>query len=384
MSPKTSVPRPAGRVQLVLGAGAFLTGLAAGGMLFGATVYSSHADTGAGAIAALQALGVFIGSLVCIPFSRSGRLPHVASVAAAAAAALCFLAMRETQLVALAVFLVGLSVGIAVATTDVVAALLRGAGKAASTILKTALFGAVGATLSPLLIQACVMAEISIYIVPAVALVTAGLLWLAVTASRSDSGALDAPLWTWPALKPAMILAFLFGFIDNGILSLAPSHFQGAGASGWTLALIGLAAGAGAAFVQLGAVLRVERTDARPKPLLFITLALASGCLLVGAFGLKPLEAGLMLVAIGVLIDVFYGLGLVETLRTSDRDNMAGAATGYVCACALGEIVGPLASDFASARDQLHLLYLAPIVLMALTVIAMALRPRRVLAPTPC
>lgn len=373
-----------GRAQTTLSAGAFLTGVAASGILFGTTVYSSYADTGPGVIAALQALGVFIGSFVCLPFARSGRLSAFAGTTAAVASVLCVLAMRETALVPVAVFMVGLSVGVAVAATDVLAASLRGVGKAASTILKTALFGAVGATLAPILIQLCIVAEISVYIVPAAALLTAGLFWLGVKAPHQDSGPLGAPLLIWPALKPAMILAFLFGFIDNGILSLAPSHFQGAGASGWTLALIGLAAAAGAAIVQLAAVLRVERTDAPPKPLLFITMALAAGCLVVGAFGLQPLAAGLMLVAIGVLIDLLYGLGLVETLRASDRDNIAGAATGYVCACALGEIVGPLVSDFASARDQLHILYLAPIAFIAVTVIAMALRPRRVLAATPC
>lgn len=380
-------PSPTGpETRVLLASGAFFTGLAAGGMLFAATVYNTHEDAGPGAMAAIQALGVFVGSFVSLPFCNSRRLPACAGLFSLCAAVSCLLLILSTSqsFAPFVVALVGLAVGLAVATTDSLAAVLDGPGKSASTILKAALFGALGATVAPILVQAAVTGGQSSYVVSGGALALASVSWIRLGSAGLEPETLTPRRWSWPCLRPAMALAFLFGFVDNGILSLAASHFYRTGASGWTVAAIGLAAGAGAAIVQLAAVFRLEGKSGKNRTTLFYVMALAGFCLVAGSLGLKPLMAGILLVTTGILIDVIYGLGLVETLQNNKAHELSGAATGYMCACALGEVVGPLASDFAGSQNMMNLLFLLPAALLAISMVALIAKSQRAAGVNPC
>lgn len=336
-------------------------------------------------MAALQAVGVFVGSFLSLPFCTSKKLPAVTGLLSLCAAIACIALTASAQpgLTLLAVGVVGLAVGLAVAATDALAALLDQPGKAASTILKTALLGALGAAVAPILVQGTMAATASVYVVPAVGLALASGSWFFLRSSAVGSAELATRKLIWPSVTPAMALAFLFGFADNGILSLAPSHFYRAGASGWTVAAIGVAAAAGAVLVQLAAVLHVERKARPDSGVLFYVMALTGFCLVGIASGFQsPILAALLLVALGILVDVIYGLGLVETLRSNRGGDLSRSATGYVCACALGEVVGPLASDFAGAQNVMSLLFLAPAAMIALAMLRF--RPQPVMGATPC
>ena len=384
------LPRPAGIQTVVepgilIGFAALFTGLAAGGALFASTVYSSDGQWGPGAMAAVQAVGVFVGSFLSLPYCTSKKLPAVTGSLSLCAALACVVLTAATPqgLTLVAVGLVGLAVGLAVATTDALAALLDKPGRAASTILKTALLAAFGAAVAPLLVQGAVAASVSAYVVPAAGLVLASGSWFALASAAFGPDEPAAKALPWPALKPAMALAFLFGFADNGILSLAPSHFHHAGASGWTVAAIGVAAAAGAVVVQLAAVLHVERKARPDQRTLFYVMALTGFCLVGVASVLQsPILAALLLIALGILVDVIYGLGLIETLRSNKGGDLSRAATGYVCACALGEVVGPLASDFAGSQNMMSLLFLAPAAVLAFAMFSF--RPQPALGAKPC
>lgn len=370
---------------VLISVAALFTGLAAGGALFASTVYSSDGQWGPGAMAALQAFGVFIGSFLSLPFCTSKKLPAVTGTLGLCAAIACVLlaAAPLHSLTVVAIGLVGLAVGLAVATTDALAAQLDKPGKAASTILKTALLAALGAAVAPLLVQGAVAGSASAYVVPAAGLVLASGSWFALASASVGPEEPVTRTLTWPALKPAMALAFLFGYADNGILSLAPSHFYRAGASGWTVAAIGVAAAAGAVVVQLAAVLHVERKVRPDRGTLFYVMALTGFCLVGVASGLQsPLLAALLLVALGILVDVIYGLGLIETLRFNHGGDLSRSATGYVCACALGEVVGPLASDLAGSQNMMSLLFLTPAALLAFAMFSF--RPQPALGAKPC
>lgn len=369
----------------LIGLAAFFTGLSAGGALFASTVYSSDGHWGPGAMAAVQAAGVFLGSFLSLPICTSKKLPAVTGLLSVCAAMACllFTAATSQSLTLVAVGLVGLAVGLAVTTTDALAAVLDEPGRAASTILKTALLAAIGAAVAPLLVQGAMAATASAYVVPAAGLVLAAGSWFALTTAPDVPDEPAARKLAWPSLKPAMALAFVFGFADNGILSLAPSHFHHAGASGWTVGAIGMAAAAGAVVVQLAAVLHIERKDRTDQGTLFYAMALTGFCLVGVASGLQsPILAALLLVVLGVLVDVIYGLGLVETLRSHQSSDLSRAATGYVCACALGEVVGPLASDLAGSQNMMSLLFLVPAGVLAFAMFSF--RPQPALGAKPC
>ncbi len=362
----------------LIGFAALFTGLAAGGALFASTVYSSDGQWGPGAMAALQAFGVFVGSFLSLPFCTSKKLPGVTGLLGLCAAIACvfLIAVPLHSLTLFAVGLVGLAVGLAVATTDALAALLDKPGRAASTILKAALLAALGAAVAPILVQGAMAASVSAYIVPAAGLVLASGSWFALASAAFGPEEAATRTLIWPSLKPAMALAFLFGFADNGILSLAPSHFYRAGASGWTVAAIGVAAAAGAVVVQLAAVLHVERKARPDRGTLFYVMALTGFCLVGVASGLQsPILAALLLVTLGILVDVIYGLGLIETLRSNHGGDLSRSATGYVCACALGEVVGPLASDLAGSQNMMSLLFLTPAALLAFAMFSFRPQP---------
>lgn len=336
-------------------------------------------------MAALQAVGVFVGSFLSLPFCTSKKLPAVTGLLSLCAASTCLVlsVSAPASLTMVAVGLVGLAVGLAVATTDALAALLDQPCKSASTILKTALLGALGAAVAPVLVQGAMSATDLAYLVPAVGLVLASGSWFLLRTSAVGSVELAARNWIWPSVTPAMGLAFLFGFADNGILSLAPSHFYRAGASGWTAAAIGVAAAAGAVVVQLAAVLHVERKARPDGGALFYVLALTGFCFAGIASGFQsPIVAAVLLIALGILVDVIYGLGLVETLRSNRGGDLSRSATGYVCACALGEVVGPLASDLAGSQNMMSLLFLAPAALIAFAMLSF--RPQPALGAKPC
>ncbi len=339
-------PRPA--VRIVAALASLWTGAAAGSCLFVSTLWAAgrpadnlSPEITVGLAAAVQAAGVFIGSFLVARLGR--RMPSGRVVAAGLimAAALCaqMIILPPGLWAFLCLAGAGIAIGLGVAAIDGLAAAWA-PDRPTSAVLKIALAGSVGAMLAPVLVQIAKDAGISTLVVPIASFLVAGALWTALRTPAAQTPSPRGPRWGLLVLP-----AFLFGVVDNGILALAPAQASVDGAATWTVAWLGFTAAAGAALVQLVAVLRAETAPGRGR----VAHQLMVGCLvgLAGALALlalrpEPMMAGMLLTLIGLLADIAYGLGLFAYLRTVPAGTVAGATAAYVCACALGETVGPV------------------------------------------
>lgn len=357
-----------------------VTGLAAGSSLFVATLwFADHpgafsGETMAGFAAALQAAGVFLGSFVVARLLGGVPAGRLVAAGLLLASALCLLlaAIAPGPLALVCLMVVGAAVGLGVAGVDSMAA-ATSPDRPTSAVLKIGLAGAIGAMLAPLLVHLAGVIGGAPFLTPAIAFSTAGGLWMLVP-SRADAPDRDRTPQRWGLY---VLPALLFGVVDNGVLALAPAQAAIDGANSWTVTWFGLAAAAGATLVQLGAIWKAERSPGAaetPDRLLAAGLLALISALVVLALRPTPLIAGGLLTLVGLLADCIYGLGLFAYLRRVAPGQVAGATAAYVCACALGETVGPLVLPWLGQWTGKA----APLVAAVLAVICMAAARRPV------
>lgn len=145
-------------------------------------------------------------------------------------------------------------------------------------------------------------------------------------------------------LNPAIFLAaLLFGFMDNGFLTLLPDYFVAGGLDRSEVILTSFAAFAGICACQIPAGALSMRFEAfavlRVTVLLLIAGVLALMLLMNNPLARLPLAFGL-----GGLVDVIYTVGLVSLAASMPRHRMAAANACFVSFCGLGEVTGPLAT----------------------------------------
>lgn len=339
------------------------TGFGAGATLLLATVEAARGAEGAspGLAAMAQALGVFAGSVAAARISSAQGIRLTAVLALAVSVAACLLLARGVDIAVLVLGLLatlGLAIGFSVAALDRRLA-AQAVEKAASSVLYIGLFAAVGVMVAPLLMLMGPEDGGRLYLAPAAAFGVAMLAWL--TSSAAKEAQTPPPPRTLIAAGPLLLLAFLFGFIDNGALSMAPAFFASQGASNLTVLIIGVSAVAGAAIVQLVAIVRAEGSDQAPRPdLLMACLAIVAIGLFLLALSKSIAVNAFLLVIVGVAVDIVYGLGLLLHLRTSARSEVGRAAASYICAAALGETVGPLILDLVRHSSSQAVFFLLP------------------------
>lgn len=324
------------------------TGFGAGSTLLLATVGAARAAEGVtpGLAATAQAVGVFAGTVFAARVSAARTEALTSRVAFAIAIAACLMLTQGAPAAAPAALLLGalgFAVGFSVASLDRRVA-GQEAGKAASSVLYLGLSGAVGVMVTPLLLLLPPGPGGHLFLAPAIAFAAALFLWKTGSAAAGETPEPYRALGG--SAGPLILLAFIFGFIDNGALSLAPAFFAGQGASNLTVSIIGIAAVAGAAIVQLAAIARAEKDAAPGRPwLLFVCLTVVAGGLFALAVSRNVAVNAVLLVVVGVAVDIVYGLGLLMHLKACPATRIGKAAAAYVSAAALGEVLGPLILD---------------------------------------
>ncbi len=329
---------------------ALALGVGAGGVLFAITVEAARAagSGSAALLAALQALGVFMGAHLA---SRSCRAPSSRRAAAAAALAalativlVCDLSLPFSA--PLAVLIIGWGVGASVALVDGSMALRAQEHTRGSAVVGIALFSSIGAAAAPFLAQVADGIGAGLFAPSAIAFCGAAALGLTAPTAGHAATVFDRRIRKADPVQLSLLAVaapLLFGIIDNGVLALAPAQLIIAGADGWTAALVGVAAAAGAAIVQIGAVKRLEFGRARaPAQVLKGSAAIVIACLLLLALLPGAGATAFLLIILGVAIDLVYGAALVICLTNASPGGVAKAAGLFVAICALGEIFGPL------------------------------------------
>lgn len=361
---------------------ALATGLGAGASLFVATMAAAKGASAVtpGAVAALQALGVLLGSFLAMRVVGPKGRPVAPIVALAVAATACFGLSSPAVPSGLAAALlvqIGLAIGLSVASMD--AAVAERSGKhAASSVLGVGVFGLAGIMIAPLLVQAVRGFSETAYLVPAVAFAAGAACWIGMPRLRSSPPLKWPGHFHLPRPHPLVLTALLFGVVDNGVLSLAPAYFSSTGASDLVAMGIGFTAAAGATIFQLVAIVRAETGDASGRVSLLLT-CLSFTALLLAMLCLPTslVLKGLLLTLLGFTVDVAYGVGLFVYLSRLPATQAASATVGYVCACALGETVGPILVDTAQRALWPGLFFALPAVLAGVVLMVVRQEARR-------
>lgn len=291
---------------------------------------------------AVQALGIVMAAPLMVLLRRMNKHSNLALMAGAAAGT-GFLGTFFSDSIGMTFasrFLLGAGIGLGMAITEylvvsrvrrdvrpvfaVMFGILLAAGHAAGTFLTIML--AVNAILLTILAALLIG---SLLLAP----------WGRLPDEQDDFSFRDLPRII--SLSPATFLAAgLFGFLDNGLLSMLPDFFFHSGITKDDMVLTSFAAFAGVCAFQIPAGILVMRY---PPALLIRAAVLA----LIAAVMIMLQTANIQMVRIpmafilGGLIDVIYTIGLVNLAIDLPRRSLAGANACFVSVCGLGEVMGP-------------------------------------------
>ena len=152
-----------------------------------------------------------------------------------------------------------------------------------------------------------------------------------------------------PYLKLAPLgffAAFIFGFIDNGPVSLLPVYGVMQDWSGSHSVLLVTIAALGAVAFQWPIGKAVDCFGSRRVFLAGIVTALFLGFALPNLWH-APALVVLSVIAIGIVMEGFYTVGLAEIGHKLPANQLAGANAFFIAMCGAGEIVGPALTGMA-------------------------------------
>ena len=142
------------------------------------------------------------------------------------------------------------------------------------------------------------------------------------------------------------LAAFIFGFIDNGPITLLPVYGVFNDWSGAQSVLLVTAATLGAVVFQwpIG-----KAVDCFGTGLVFAAGVVAALTLALALPNLwhSPALVFLSVVAIGVVMEGFYTVGLAEIGNKFQANELAGVNAYFIAMCGAGETVGPALTGFA-------------------------------------
>lgn len=142
------------------------------------------------------------------------------------------------------------------------------------------------------------------------------------------------------AAPPIFAAAALFGFLDNGLLSMLPDILKSAGEAKTDTVAVSFAAFAGILLFQVPACflcLRIDLNWLLRTTILALIIALMALPLVIGSSGLQ-IPAVLIL---GGLVDLVYTVGLIALSNSFGRGQLAIANACFVSCCGAGEVAGP-------------------------------------------
>lgn len=338
----------ADRVAL-LGIGlALLTGLMANGALHAGNyrqALDGSTSTALGIVTAAQALGIVMAAPLLALLTAERRSANL-SITAGALAGIGFLSVFLTPAFAIELvgrFVLGCGVGLAMAFSEylvisraprhirpiraMIFGVLLAAGHAAGTLL----------TGLPQLIPVLVV----------LSALTIGLSLLLAPQDilpQQHQSAGFSDLTSVIRLNPSIFLAaLLFGFMDNGFLTLLPDYFVAGGLDRSEVILTSFAAFAGICACQIPAGVLSMRFE--PFTVLRMTvLLLIGGVMMLMLLMNNPMARLPLAFGLGGLVDVIYTVGLVSLAASMPRHRMAAANACFVSFCGLGEVTGPLAT----------------------------------------
>ena len=143
------------------------------------------------------------------------------------------------------------------------------------------------------------------------------------------------------AISPAVFAAAaLFGFLDNGFLSMLPDILQTAGQAKTQTILTSFIAFAGICAFQIPAGLLCLRVA--PYPLLrFTVLMLIVAVMMLAMVTSTVALRGPTVFVLGGLVDLVYTVGLITLSNAVPRSQMVMSNACFVSFCGLGEVAGP-------------------------------------------
>jgi hypothetical protein len=144
------------------------------------------------------------------------------------------------------------------------------------------------------------------------------------------------------AVSPAVFLAAaLFGFLDNGLLTMLPDFMAEAGIGRADMVATSFAAFAGICLLQVPAGWLCLRFDPM-QVLRAAVLALIAGIMILALTVSAPGARAASVFFLGGLVDVLYTVGLLSLAAHMPRGQMAAANACFVSLCGVGEVAGPL------------------------------------------
>ena len=323
-----------------------LLGIIANGALHAGNFDMAAKGSGSGAVGlatAAQASGIVMAAPLLVLLTRAVRRVNLALVAGGLTA-VGFLSIFAGSSVAAVVpgrFLLGCGIGLGMAFSEYV--IISRARPGLRPLFVTA-FGVVlagGHALGTLLMGFNQFSPV-LLILPVLLVVGSVLLskWGQLPPQQGEERPRD--LWRLITISPAIFLAAaLFGFLDNGFLTMLPDFFARAGIEREGLVIASFAAFAGICAFQIPAGLLAARFE--PFGLLRGIILLLIGGIMLTAFAVDVAAIRIpMVFVLGGMLDILYTVGLISLAATVPRQHMAAANACFVSFCGLGEVGGPL------------------------------------------
>lgn len=324
----------------------FVTGFAANGAIHA----GNYELTGAGATSALvgwitaaQAMGIVLAAPLLAAMVSNGRSFNLATGAAAISAAGFLATSLSDHWMASAAsrFLLGCGVGLAMSYAEYT--VISRARDDVRPIL-AAVFGlslASGHAAGTLLTG--YLDNVVIVLTTAGTIMLFGLLLAPWGNLRPDEQVVqlrDLPRIV--AISPlAFAAAVIFGFLDNGFLSMIPDYLLSAGYSKSDVVATSFLAFAGIIAFQLPAGLLCLRME--PQKLLRVAvLMLVLSIMVLLTVIERPNTREASVFVVGGLVDLIYTVGLITLASTVPRYYLASANACFVSLCGLGEVFGPM------------------------------------------
>lgn len=138
----------------------------------------------------------------------------------------------------------------------------------------------------------------------------------------------------------ALGAAFVFGVLDNGVLSMLPVYALQAGYDDGNALGLGLVAAAGAVAVQYPLMHFIGYKGSQFAHRFCAMAAIGTLVLLPLVLGSKA-AAWLLAFAAGGFIESLYTLALIQLAQRFRNASLSSANASFISVCALGEVVGP-------------------------------------------